>query len=161
MKRLSAVSYQLSASTVALLFVISCEPPREPSSVYARVASECRITYVAPQSGAELTLAAKDELSNAFDLRAMCFRLDGANVLLVDGVAGKATTHGIFVAPGAHKLTAYGVWTSGTAGHFYTYVVKSSHPIDAAQAHVVKLTFYEAVHDGPLQDRPKARWSDE
>ena len=142
------------------LLVAACDPPRDPSTIYPRVAKECSPTYVAPEDGADVTMSVKDELTSTFDLRAMCLQVDGANAILLDGVSGKSAERHIVIGPGAHKITAHGVWTSGGQRNYNTFVVKTSHDVDVSKSRRVTLTFYEHAHDGPLQDRPRGAWRD-
>lgn len=143
------------------LLIAACDPPpRDPSTIYPRVAKECAPTYVAPADGADVTLSVRDELTSTFDLRAMCFEVDGANAILLDGVAGKSAERHIVIGAGTHKITAQGVWTSGGQRNYNTFVVKSSHDVEGGQPHRVSLTFFEQSDDGPIQDRPRAAWRD-
>jgi hypothetical protein len=114
----------------------------------------CAQKYISPAAGVSLTVGMSNELGTDYRLWAVCLLFDGAGVMY----AHEPGERRIIVAPGAHKVTAFAKWAS-TAYPNYKFEVATSHEITVQTSSTVHVTFFE-LGSGPLQDRPKGRWTE-
>lgn len=134
-----------------IAFALSCEP-RVVSDFPATVADACDTPYVAPAEGISLEVQMVNKLGADYRFYAICFQLDGRAVMYAHEPGAKR----VVVTPGAHHVTAFAKWVSGSNAGL-KFLVKTSHDIDARAASVLRVTFVEEGH-GPLQERPKGQW---